>query len=81
MNSTLTRHVAGSFLAAFFAFALGFGFAGAPRVAAQPATGSKAAASPRSHLAVELGHPVYGIIEAAELRGVLSRLSSVKPYT
>jgi hypothetical protein len=32
-------------------------------------------------LAVELTHPVYGIIETAELRGVLSRLSSVKPYT
>lgn len=32
-------------------------------------------------LAVELAHPVYGIIETAELRGVLSRLSSVKPYT
>lgn len=37
-------------------------------------------ASP-DHLAVELGHPVYQIIETAELRGVLSRLSSVKPYT
>jgi len=34
-----------------------------------------------THLAVELGHPVYGVIETAELRGVLSRLSSVKPYT
>jgi hypothetical protein len=32
-------------------------------------------------LAVELTHPVYDVIEAAELRGVLSRLSSVKPYT
>ena len=38
-------------------------------------------AGAQSHLAVELGHPVYGIIETAELRGALSRLSSVKPYT
>jgi hypothetical protein len=30
---------------------------------------------------VELGHPVYAVIEAAELRGALNRLSSVKPYT
>ena len=49
--------------------AFAFGFAGAQGAGAQ------------SHLAVELGHPVYGIIETAELRGVLSRLSSVKPYT
>ncbi|MHB0896098.1 MAG: hypothetical protein ACYC1A_00945 [Spirochaetales bacterium] len=35
----------------------------------------------QDHLAVELTHPVYGVIETAELRGVLSRLSSVKPYT
>ncbi|MCE1207464.1 MAG: hypothetical protein LWX00_08685, partial [Spirochaetia bacterium] len=34
-----------------------------------------------SRLAVELSHPVYAIIETAELRGVLTRLSSVKPYT
>ena len=33
------------------------------------------------HLAVELGHPVYAIIETAEMRGVVARLSSVKPYT
>ena len=31
--------------------------------------------------AVDLTHPVYRIIETAELRGVLSRLSAVKPYT
>ncbi|MEW6549610.1 MAG: hypothetical protein AB1407_09120 [Spirochaetota bacterium] len=37
--------------------------------------------SAQSQLAVELGHPVYATIEAAELRGVLTRLSSVKPYT
>ncbi|MDX9827989.1 MAG: hypothetical protein RBT73_09620 [Spirochaetia bacterium] len=41
---------------------------------------SKQAVS-RSHLAVELGHPIYAVIEAAELRGALNRLSSVKPYT
>lgn len=35
----------------------------------------------RSHLAVELGHPVYAVIEAAELRGAVNRLSSIKPYT
>jgi len=35
----------------------------------------------RSNLAVELGHPVYAVIETAELRGALNRLSSVKPYT
>ena len=35
----------------------------------------------RSNLAVELGHPVYAVIETAELRGALTRLSSVKPYT
>ncbi|HWR11838.1 MAG TPA: hypothetical protein VN445_08455 [Rectinemataceae bacterium] len=46
-----------------------FGLTAAPRADAQ------------SHLAVELGHPVYGVIETAELRGVLTRLSSVKPYT
>ena len=39
------------------------------------------AAGAQGQLAVELAHPVYGIIETAELRGVLSRLSSVKPYT
>lgn len=41
---------------------------------------SKQAVS-RSHLAVELGHPIYAVIETAELRGALNRLSSVKPYT
>ncbi len=35
----------------------------------------------QGHLAVELGHPVYSVIETAELRGVVTRLSSVKPYT
>jgi len=35
----------------------------------------------QGHLAVELGHPVYAVIETAELRGVVTRLSSVKPYT
>jgi hypothetical protein len=35
----------------------------------------------QSQLAVELGHPVYTVIATAELRGVLTRLSSVKPYT
>jgi len=35
----------------------------------------------QGHLAVELGHPVYQIIDAAELRGVVTRLSSIKPYT
>jgi len=49
--------------------AFAFGFAGAQNACAQ------------SQLAVDLGHPVYGIIETAELRGLLSRLSSVKPYT
>jgi len=37
--------------------------------------------SAQGHLAVELGHPVYAVIETAELRGVVTRLSSVKPYT
>ncbi len=35
----------------------------------------------QGHLAVELGHPVYAVIETAELRGIVTRLSSVKPYT
>ena len=35
----------------------------------------------QSQLAVELGHPVYSVLETAELRGVIARLSSVKPYT
>lgn len=35
----------------------------------------------QGQLAVELSHPVYGLIETAELRGVVERLSSVKPYT
>ena len=35
----------------------------------------------QGHLAVDLGHPVYAAIETAELRGVVTRLSSVKPYT
>lgn len=33
------------------------------------------------HLAVELSHPVYAMIASAELRGVLTRMTSVKPYT
>jgi len=40
-----------------------------------------ATVSAQGHLAVELGHPVYSVIETAELRGVITRLSSVKPYT
>jgi len=51
-------------------FAAAFLWGAAPGVWAAP-----------DHLAVELTHPVYGIIETAELRGVLTRLSSVKPYT
>lgn len=35
----------------------------------------------QGHLAVDLEHPVYAIIETAEMRGVVARLSSVKPYT
>ncbi|MCE5255917.1 MAG: hypothetical protein LLF89_03630, partial [Spirochaetaceae bacterium] len=35
----------------------------------------------QKQLAVELTHPVYRIIETAELRGILTKLSSVKPYT
>ncbi len=35
----------------------------------------------QGQLAVELSHPVYNLIETAELRGVVERLSSVKPYT
>lgn len=38
-------------------------------------------AGAQAHLAVGLEHPVYNLIETAELRGVLSRVSSVKPYT
>ncbi|HCO49405.1 MAG TPA: hypothetical protein DIT55_08300, partial [Spirochaetaceae bacterium] len=78
MNKRIARQARESLTAVLFVLMLGVAWA---PVAAQPATGSEAAASPQSHLAVELGHPVYGIIEAAELRGVLSRLSSVKPYT
>jgi hypothetical protein len=37
--------------------------------------------SAQSQLSVELGHPVYEVIQTAEIKGVLSRLSSVKPYT
>ncbi len=43
--------------------------------------GGPGAAYAQGHLAVELGHPVYAVIETAELRGVVTRLSSVKPYT
>ncbi|MCE5255455.1 MAG: hypothetical protein LLF89_01245 [Spirochaetaceae bacterium] len=39
------------------------------------------AAFAQKQLAVELIHPVYRIIETAELRGILTKLSSVKPYT
>jgi hypothetical protein len=35
----------------------------------------------QDHLAVELTHPVYKIIQSAEIRGVLTRLTAVKPYT
>ncbi len=82
MNNVTTRRAQGN--AAAVLLALVFGFAGAPVAAQAFAEGTNAiqsTATPRSHLAVELGHPVYGIIEAAELRGALSRLSSVKPYT
>ncbi|MDP2815706.1 MAG: hypothetical protein Q8O19_03395, partial [Rectinemataceae bacterium] len=73
MNKRIARQALRSLVAVFFALMLGFARAPvAAQTSAQPA---------QSHLAVELGHPVYGIIEAAELRGVLSRLSSVKPYT
>ncbi|HOM92047.1 MAG TPA: hypothetical protein PKX66_02600 [Rectinema sp.] len=43
--------------------------------------GGPGAVYAQGHLAVELGHPVYAVIETAELRGVVTRLSSVKPYT
>lgn len=36
---------------------------------------------PFAHLSVELTHPVYRMIDAAELRGAVARLSAVKPYT
>ncbi len=58
--------VKGAVISVLFAFSLAFM---APAVFAQQQT------------AVELTHPVYQIIETAELRGVLSRLSAVKPYT
>ncbi|MCX7026010.1 MAG: hypothetical protein NT061_00670 [Spirochaetes bacterium] len=38
-------------------------------------------AGAQSQLAVDLGHPVYSVLATAELRGVIARLSSVKPYT
>jgi len=82
MNKVITRRVRDNATAVLLA--LVFGFAGAPVAAQAFAEGTNAiqsTAAQRSHLAVELGHPVYGIIEAAELRGALSRLSSVKPYT
>jgi hypothetical protein len=44
-------------------------------------SGGPGAVYAQGHLAVELGHPVYAVIETAELRGVVTRLSSVKPYT
>ena len=43
--------------------------------------GGSGTAFAQGHLAVDLGHPVYSVIETAELRGVVTRLSSVKPYT
>lgn len=43
--------------------------------------GGLGAAYAQGHLAVDLGHPVYSVIETAELRGMVTRLSSVKPYT
>lgn len=36
---------------------------------------------PFPHLSVELSDPVYLVIDAAELRGAVQRLSSVKPYS
>ncbi len=78
MNKAIARQARRSLAAVLFALMLGFAWVPA---AAQPSTESDAPAAPRSHLAVELGHPIYGIIETAELRGVLTRLSSVKPYT
>lgn len=45
------------------------------------ALGLAGQAAAQGHLAVELQHPVYAAIEAAEMRGVVARLSSVKPYT
>ncbi len=44
-------------------------------------SGGSGAVYAQGHLAVELTHPVYMMIETAELRGVITRLSSVKPYT
>ncbi|MEN6477814.1 MAG: hypothetical protein ABFC75_07500, partial [Rectinema sp.] len=49
--------------------------------AAQDASSVAMSAVPYANLAVELPHPVYRLIETAELRGALTRLSSVKPYT
>ena len=40
-----------------------------------------AGAFAQSQLAVDLGHPVYSLLASAELRGVIARLSTVKPYT
>ncbi|MDH7484164.1 MAG: hypothetical protein QHH01_06020, partial [Spirochaetales bacterium] len=45
------------------------------------ALGLAGQAAAQGHLAVELQHPVYAAIEAAEMRGIVARLSSVKPYT
>ena len=77
MNKNRERWIACVLLAAIF------GFAGLPMAGAQSAVGEApgAGAGAQSQLAVELGHPVYGVLEAAELRGVIARLSSVKPYT
>ncbi|MFZ2912963.1 MAG: hypothetical protein WAZ99_02090 [Rectinemataceae bacterium] len=48
---------------------------------AQEAAPISQSSVPYANLAVELPHPVYRLIETAELRGALTRLSSVKPYT
>ncbi len=42
---------------------------------------SSAAVFSQTNLAVDLGDPVYRIIELGELKGVLTRVSTVKPYS
>jgi len=70
-------------ICALFALVIPFGstFAQAAPSQGQGQIQGQIAPDFTSHLAVELGHPVYDIIASAELRGVLTRLSSVKPYT
>jgi len=77
MNKPLICRATGCLVAVLLAL----GFVGAFSAGAEPAIGNQPLVGSPSHLAVELGHPVYGVIETAELRGVLTRLSSVKPYT